>query len=181
MGGKIAGDGTRLSREQILEIAGEVSAWLDAPVIICGSFRREKEDSGDVDLVVPGECLDYEDKLVERWGRHKNHNPKRTGEVMGAQVDLMFATPAQMPAALLASTGSGEFNRAMRSIAKQEGLKLNHEGLFDRETGIPVPVKEESDIFEELGVAFIRPCDRNGFEEVNKARKVFKETRYATK
>jgi len=176
MGGKIAGKGGRVTRKEIERIRDIVVEWLDAPIIVCGSYRRGKPDSGDVDIIVPGTWDAYHDRLVEKFGEHKNGNPKRTGEIDGVQVDLMFFTKEAFGAAMMASTGSGEFNRAMRSVAKDKGMKLNEKGLWDRESGERIPgTQDEEGIFNALGVEFIPPEMRNGFGEVNKARKDFQE------
>ncbi len=180
MGGKKAGTGGRVTRTDIERISHIVLEWLNAPIIVCGSYRRGKPDSGDIDIIVPGTWDDYRDLLIERFGEHKNGNPKRTGEIEGVQVDLMFFTEEGFGATLMASTGSGEFNRAMRSVARDNGYKLNEKGLWKRDSEIRIPgTQTEEGIFKALGMEYIPPEKRNGFGEVNKSKSDFQEARHA--
>jgi len=169
MGGKL-GSGKMITREEVEMIAFDVSLWLGVKPLICGSYRRGKELMGDVDLVIPYPRENFEEALIQRWGKHKNGNPKRSGLVHGVQVDLMFIESKDaLPAAVLASTGSGEFNRAMRSVAKKQGYKLNEKGLWDRDTGERIPTRDEESIFVILKLEWVPPATRSGFGEVNRA------------
>jgi DNA polymerase/3'-5' exonuclease PolX len=53
------------------------------------------------------------------------------------------------------STGSGEFNVSIRSIAKKKGYRLNQYGLWKGDQC--VASREERDIFAVLGLQYIQP------------------------
>jgi DNA polymerase/3'-5' exonuclease PolX len=74
------------------------------------------------------------------------------------QVDILYIKPNSYPAALLYFTGSYEFNRYMRGIAKKKGYLLNQDGLF--KNGKMVKAKSEEDIFRILGLKYLKPSQR---------------------
>ena len=138
---------------------------------IAGSFRRNKPDSGDIDVIVSStqhtptqiieilsktgyiaETLASGDKKflgVCRLPRHKTHR----------RIDLIFTPANQYPFALLYFTGSQQFNISMRNIALQKGYSLNEYGL----TPPPPPpqtFKTEKDIFDFLEMKWVDPASR---------------------
>ena len=60
---------------------------------------------------------------------------------------------------LLYATGSKQFNKNMRGIAKSKGFKLNQHGLYKGSKKIIC--KTEEDIFEHLGMQYLEPHQRN--------------------
>lgn len=170
MGGKIVKH-AKISRKEVEKIAESVAFWLEACVEIGGSYARGIEESGDVDLLVSGDVDEYKEKLIAKWGRYKNGNPKRTGEINGVQVDLMFAPKDYYGASLLAIRGCGEFNVGMRSLAKKQGYLLNQYGLWDRDKSKRFAGDTEKSIFNKLGMQYVKPEHRTGIEVVMKAKK----------
>lgn len=59
--------------------------------------------------------------------------------------------------ALLYFTGSGSFNKKMRSVAINAGYLLNEYGLFKRDTKKMIKVKSEKDIFDILNMEYLEP------------------------
>jgi len=113
---------------------------------ICGSWRRQKEDLGDIDILVEKESGKYLDlsKLNIDWSGEE----KVGFEIDGMHVDIKFVPKESWGAGLLHHTGSNGFNIKLRSMAKKKGWKLNEYGLFDRETGEVIAQKSEIEILE---------------------------------
>lgn len=69
-----------------------------------------------------------------------------------------------LPCAMLYFTGSGDFNKNMRTFALKKNISLNEYGVYsiDRNKNKigSHPMKSEKDIFEFLGLDYIEPCDR---------------------
>lgn len=172
MGGKIAGKRERIPRDEVQRIAHKVGGKLGADVFIGGSYCRGESDSGDVDLLVRGSREDFREPLVEMWGRQKNGEPVRVGEVDGVQVDVNFAdTDEAYGATKLMIIGSGKFNIAIRTVAKQKGYLLNQHGLHHRDTGELVEgVVTEKDIFQALNLQYVEPSKRSGWDAIHKIK-----------
>ena len=125
--------------------------------IICGSIRRSKDTVGDVDVILIGEFADGEaDKYKESGG-----NKARTYNYKGVQINLWTCKPDQLGSFTLYATGSGEFNRALRSIAIEKGMKLSQYGLFDKKSERLIARESEKQIFNALKLNYIPPRDRN--------------------
>jgi DNA polymerase/3'-5' exonuclease PolX len=74
-------------------------------------------------------------------------------------IDLESLAPA-----LLYFTGSGEFNKNMRTFALKKGYTLNEYGIYklnqDKTKGAKINVKTEEDVFKLLGMPYIEPNAR---------------------
>jgi DNA polymerase/3'-5' exonuclease PolX len=167
MSGKLGG--LRVTRKEAEGIALRVMCSLEIPEeewTICGSYRRGKEDCGDVDIAV--RCVKdnyqmYKLRLAAIQGHIKDNlcEPKKTFLFDGAIVEMHFALPDEWGAMLLHCTGSWQFNQAMRIRAIQFNMMLNQYGLWNRKTSQWVAGFEEEDIFTALGMSFIHPAGRN--------------------
>ncbi len=172
MGGTKLG-GRRVSREEGLEVAGEVFRELKGTcerMEACGSLRRGKPDVGDVDLILlpwrstlPGAnpeagLIALEAVLHRMFGTQKNGKPKRSGLVRGVQVDVLITTPEGWGACLMHWTGSAEWNVRQRGVAMKLGYKLNEKGLWEGETRIAGATEEE--VYKALGEKWTEPKDR---------------------
>lgn len=125
---------------------------------ICGSYRRGKEDSGDIDvLICHPDIKENEDfnnlsenillKLVmflTKAGFLTEHlTLKGNTKYMGLcklsntqyhrRIDIIFKPFNCFPSSLLYFTGSGDLNKMMREHAIRKGMKLNEYGLFKTE------------------------------------------------
>lgn len=144
--------------------------------ILCGSYRREKPTSNDIDVLLTknGKEIDsnYLEAFVELLRKRKfildditdkniktkymgfcklNKNPIR-------RIDIRLVNEQSYPYALMYFTGSKEFNQQVRSIAKSKGYKLSEYGLYKNKKFIKV--KTENDIFKKLGLDYVKPKDR---------------------
>lgn len=174
--------GTKISRHKALKIAQPLVKILRrqpgvVEVVLAGSIRRGKPEVGDVDvtLFVDDRCSPY-----DLWRSLDCLNPTvvrggacETGVVIdGLKFEIRLFSPAQRGAALLFTTGSGDFNQAMRTHAKRCNLLLNRYGLWTRDRTELIESETEESIFEALHLDFVAPEDRTAdmWRVVNGAR-----------
>jgi len=175
MGGKY-GNGDRISRDEageiLMDVADEIIDDTEA-LAFCGSYRRMKETCGDGDIVVLVPSDSVWSEIVKTLGC----DPLTTGGKLrkgvtivrqGFQIDVArVKSECEMGAMMLFATGSGEFNQATRTVAKRKGYKLNRYGLWNRETDELVACGER-EILEALGLGWIPPMKRTGWEVIRK-------------
>ena len=153
-------------------------------VEICGSYRREKQVSNDIDVLITKIGTSKKDTKVNHLERlvrilkepmKKNDmNPllvdsmtdnKIKTKYMGfsklhdnliRRIDIRFILYDSYYSALLYFTGSGELNKKMRSIAKTKGYKLSEYGLYNM-NGEIIRVTSERDIFKKLDMEYLPP------------------------
>ncbi len=151
---------------------------------LCGSYRREKLTSNDIDILISKKGTSFESKTqnhLERFVnklknpmKHNDNKPllidsmtdkKIKTKYMGfsklldnppRRIDIRFINYDSYPSALLYFTGSKDLNTKMRNIAKSKGYKLSEYGLFDKD-GKPFKVTSERDIFHKLDMEYISP------------------------
>ena len=164
MGGK-ALSGRRISNEEAFKLAEKIICENDLGgkverILLCGSARRGKKTSGDLDFVfIDSENNALKAWLVENYGVKKNGKPQTTILYDGVQVEFYEATPKTWGTCTLMWTGSAFNNIQLRKAAKKRGLKLSQHGLFDSKTNIAAG-KAEYEIFEMLGKEFKEPHER---------------------
>lgn len=152
---------------------------------ICGSYRREKESSGDIDVLItkvnvnsdnenkdkylpeiihmlkkPWKGNDYDPFLVD------NLTDVTPTKYMGfakfknnlpLRIDIRFVPYDSYYTALLYFTGSGELNKVMRNIAKEKGYKLSEYGLYKLSNNKKMLVTSEKDVFDILEMEYLEP------------------------
>jgi DNA polymerase (family X) len=142
--------------------------------IIAGSYRRQKETVGDIDILVAGKAnssvmerfVAYEevDRIVAQ-GKTKSTVRLRSG----LQVDLRLVPEDSYGTALQYFTGSKAHNIAMRKRAVKHGLKLNEYGVFKGKTLIAGRTEEE--VYRSVGLPYIEPELRENWGEIEAAQK----------
>ncbi len=151
---------------------------------LCGSYRREKSFSNDIDVLISkkdtiatSKTQNHLERFVNKLKSPMKHNDNKPllidsmtdkaikTKYMGfcklldnppRRIDIRFITYDSYPAALLYFTGSKTTNTILRNIAKKKGYKLSEYGLFDK-NGKPIKVSSEIDIFHALGVEYLPP------------------------
>jgi DNA polymerase/3'-5' exonuclease PolX len=152
---------------------------------ICGSYRREKLVSGDIDILVSklGTTMNNPDKInhldrlvkiLKNPIKLNNNNPLLVDDItdknyetkyMGfakykdnpyRRIDIRYVSYDVYPSALLYFTGSAELNLKMRKIAKKLKLKLSEYGLT-KEDGTLIPITSEYDVFKILKIEYLSP------------------------
>ena len=155
-------------------------------MIICGSYRRKKETSGDIDILL------YHDEVNDETDAHKSNylteflelliskkfitdhltaitNPtKYMGfgkyKKYNRRVDIRLIPTKSIGSAMLYFTGSGEFNKSMRTYALKQGYTINEYGIYKLKAGgskgFRIKTGEEGDIFNVLKLEYVEPEDR---------------------
>lgn len=140
-----------------------------------GSFRRWREDVGDVDILV---ATDSEGGTVielfasAEWTKEVLWRGETKCSIVtpsGVQVDLRVVPEDSWGAALQYFTGSKAHNIRLREIAISKGLKLNEYGLYREDTGQKIAGLTEEEIYEALGMPWIPPELREDMGEVQAA------------
>lgn len=154
-------------------------------VDLCGSYRREKLHSNDIDVLFSKKgtnavSMNHLERIVNKLKlpiKRNNMKPllidhmtdkKIKTKYMGfsqledlpiRRIDIRFIPYDSYYSALLYFTGSGDFNKKMRLIAKEKGYKLSEYGLFDKNHK-SFPVTSEHDIFRKLNMKYLPPRQR---------------------
>lgn len=154
---------TAIPRGCIETIAKEIrKAIVCKKFDVVGSYRRGKEKSGDIDILVSDMSENNIPKMDNCFAILQNGKKRFTflykhgGKLV--HVDIRFIDRIDYPSALMYFTGSGDFNMMLRSIAKNKGYLLNEYGLF--ENGKRIDLETEEEIFNKLGYAYIPPEKR---------------------
>jgi len=148
-----------------------------------GSLRRCAETIGDVDILVAakkGKDSGGEGGQIikEFTSAGFVQEVLASGPTKGSaiiqspsaavQVDVRVVSQESFGAAAQYFTGSKEHNVRLREIAVKKKLKLNEYGLFEGDKIIAGPVEEE--IYEKLGLDYVRPLLREDRGEVEAAK-----------
>jgi DNA polymerase (family 10) len=140
-----------------------------------GSFRRNRETVGDLDVIVgsdePGPIMDWfvgRPGITEVTARGETKSSVRVEG--GLQVDLRVVPPGQFFFALHHFTGSKDHNVAMRQRALSRGLSMSEWGLAPRDPeAVAPPADDEPAVFAALGLPWIPPELREGHGEIEAA------------
>lgn len=168
--------------EDILKnIVLEISPKLHG--IVCGSYRREKQTSNDIDFILVHSDLrtkkdiekskkNYLELFISKLKKEKIIVDSLTSEsvetkYMGIcklkgvlrRIDIRFMPFDSYYTAILYFTGSKDTNTKMRQIAISMDYMLNEYGLFDEKDNI-IPISSEKDVFEKLGMEYLPPNKR---------------------
>jgi len=148
---------------------------------ICGSYRREKNTSGDIDVLITNlindDTINHLELIINKLKepiKNNNNNPLLIDDItnknyetkyMGflkfkdnlvRRVDIRFVNYDSYYSALLYFTGSAEFNKKLRLYAKKLGYKLSEYGIFDS-NGKKFNIESEYDIFNILKIEYLHP------------------------
>ncbi len=144
---------------------------------IMGSYRRGKKKSGDIDLLVYHKNIktkeqikkDFVSEIVQKLSEEYKYVGKLAQgkkKFMGLfilnklvrHIDILFVPMENLYAAINYFTGSKEHNVRLREYAKKKGYTVNE---FNLKKGKKIiPLKSERDLFDKLGLPFIKPTDR---------------------
>ncbi|XP_059046320.1 DNA polymerase beta-like [Achroia grisella] len=157
-------------------------------ITVCGSYRRGKENCGDIDVLVTHPLV----KVVEEKKKPKDQILKKlidklnsslitdtismgdtkfmgvcrlTNKLPYRRLDIRLIPCVQYYCAVLYFTGSDVFNKNMRAHALEQGFTLNEYSL--RPIGVtgvpgePVPITSEEEIFEYINYPYKKPEERN--------------------
>lgn len=153
---------------------------------ICGSYRREKDFTSDIDILITHEKIKnmtdtekylneivnilYENKfLIDTLTQGSNNFqgygsfeffknvPKKFNKIV--RVDIKVVPHKSLWTSILHMTGSFQFNEKLRGIAKTKNMKLNEYHLVKNNK--PLKINSEEDIFKYLNIEYVSPIDRD--------------------
>lgn len=161
----------QIVNDLVIPNISKLTHGLYSRILIAGSYRRGKQDIGDLDLVtIDGKLVDIKEVLNEIY-IFKGMNVIRSGRTYLTvkipynnelfQVEFLDVPEFSIGSAMLHSTGSSSFNIGMRTYAKQKGFKLSQYGLYKREEWIAGNTEEQ--VFNKLGLTLIPPQERENF------------------
>ncbi|TSC58917.1 MAG: DNA polymerase (family X) [Candidatus Peregrinibacteria bacterium Greene0416_19] len=132
---------------------------------VAGSYRREKATVGDIDILAITKTPDTVAEAIATLPIVRVVVAKGGTKISfdlqsGLRVDVRLVAKDQWGSALLYFTGDKEHNIWLRKKAIERGWKLNEYGLF--EGGKVIASREETDMYEALGLAWIEPQRRLG-------------------
>lgn len=148
-------------------------------VRLCGSYRREKLTSNDIDVMISHpDIITKEqteksslmnkyikqlkddgfivDSLTSDDVKTKYMAVCRYNNGLLRRIDIRFIPQESYYTALLYFTGSGEFNKQMRFIAMTMNYTLNEYRLLDSNNKI-IKITSEKDVFEKLHMEYLEP------------------------
>jgi DNA polymerase/3'-5' exonuclease PolX len=162
----------------------------DLQITLCGSFRRGRIKSGDIDCLITHpqitsmekldthpvnilskfvELLTNLDFLIDHltdYGRSKYMGfciVKQQGKKtnIARRIDIRFIPYNSYGAAILYFTGSKNFNTQMRTWALGKGYSLNEYGLKKIKDNILTTCQTEEEVFEILAYPYKKPEERD--------------------
>lgn len=162
----------------------------DLDIIICGSYRRGKKTSGDVDVLLYSTKIKSPEQLnksfylellvndltedgfildnltninyrIKYMGFCKyKNNPVR-------RIDIRFIPYNSIYTAELYFTGPDTLNTLMRNEAKKRNMKLNEYGLYMKNPSdgkiIQIKINSEADVFKKLNMKYLSPEEREQY------------------
>lgn len=155
--------------------------------VVVGSFRREAETSGDIDMLLafpPDVSLAKQKKRFDEFietlkteGYIKDILAQGTKKCMAVvalpgkkvrRLDLLLTPHDEYAYSILYFTGSDKFNVAFRKHALSKGYTLNEHRMkpTDDKTPAAPPMSTEEDIFRFLGLQYVEPKGRKGEENI---------------
>jgi DNA polymerase/3'-5' exonuclease PolX len=156
-----------------------VNVLPDIRAQVCGSYRRLRPTSNDIDIVMYEADWSKLVRHINSLGTMVIQTPFAIGSsrietVLTMQyasrtyqikMDAFFTTPEEWPFAILYATGNGLYNLRMRNSAKRHGMRLNQRGLYKVSAAGKITRKliasSEREIFELLGIQFTSPENRS--------------------
>lgn len=161
-----------MNLEAALIIAESIKAQL-APhcdrIEIAGSIRRRKPEVGDIEIVaIP---KPYETGLfasgiapiVDKWTKIKGELPcKYTQRILpeGIKLDLFFATPENWGLIFAIRTGSADYSHHVLAAGWVRRGYRSENGMLLSPSGRTICVREESDLFNIIGIPYVEPEKR---------------------
>ena len=156
----------RIPRKEIDKFQQILEKKLEHDFMICGSYRRGCDDSGDIDCLLKNRNLKDAVKILKDYliadlscGTTKYMGVVKI-DTVPRRIDIMVIDDKSWPYSTLYFTGSQQLNVNMRSKAIELNMTLNEYGLHDK-NGDYYNVESEKEIFEILKIKYLEPCERN--------------------
>jgi DNA polymerase lambda len=172
-------------RDKIFEVLPKNMKEFQTELV--GSFRREVESSGDIDVLirvpkgltkkaVKEHFFEYVQKMIDdkyivevlALGEHKCMAICRLEGGKARRLDLLMTPDEEYAYSMLYFTGSDRFNVGFRQYTLEKGYTLNEHKLTPLRDNVPVPyyMSSENDIFKFLGLRWIEPSQRKDGNQI---------------
>ncbi|HEV7214799.1 MAG TPA: DNA polymerase/3'-5' exonuclease PolX [Chloroflexota bacterium] len=164
----------------VLPLAQQVLATLQASGLAqrldaAGSLRRFEETIGDLDFIA---TADDSTALTNHFVAQPmvrevlGQGPAKATVIAqnGVQLDLKVVQPRDYGSLLQHFTGSKTHNIRLREFAQRKQLKVSEYGITDERTGSDEHFETEEGVYRRLGLAYIPPELRQGFDEIERAQ-----------
>ncbi|MDI1452042.1 helix-hairpin-helix domain-containing protein [Polyangium sp. 6x1] len=140
---------------------------------VAGSYRRRRDNVGDVDILVAADTsVAIGKKLIADPQTDKvlADGDTKTSVLLksGLQVDLRVVPQETFGAAMHYFTGSKAHNIAIRTLGVRKKLKISEWGVFQEDKRISG--EREEDVFASVGLAWVPPEIREDRGEIDAAR-----------
>jgi DNA polymerase/3'-5' exonuclease PolX len=159
-------NGKRVKREEIESLVGKLLDLGFSDVIakyeICGSYRRGKPDSGDIDIVfIPKSIEEYESWFDNLELEKKKGLLANNILIDDVQIDLFMAAENSYATMVMTWTGSRGFNIVMRGKLNDQGYVYTRHGIYDQKAGKMLQgIDTEKDIFNLAKISYVNPANR---------------------
>jgi len=160
----------RIPRKEIKQLEIYLHQQLDPKNIqfqICGSYRRGKAESGDIDiLLIARNDIDVLAEILKlplfthtlAYGPKKFMGVCKIDQVY-RRIDVELVQPQEYPYAVIYFTGPARFNVMMRDHASKYNLRLNEKTLTNQQ-GQSYIANDEQHVFLMLGLQYLLPEQR---------------------
>jgi DNA polymerase/3'-5' exonuclease PolX len=130
---------------------------------VCGSYRRGKPISRDIDIVCEGNWDKFRVRCGLRDIKLYQNGPYKTAFLFRVgsdylKMDIFWVDGGNYQMLCLFATGSGDFNVFMRRMAIRRGYKLNQNGLWKADKLVS---KKVGEIFDILNIKYVPPRYRS--------------------
>ncbi len=163
-------DGLRLG-ESLVDDLASVRGVTRAD--LAGSLRRAVEVSKDIDLVV---TADDPERAIARVAKQPRFSSiERSAGTScrlrlpdGTRIDIVSCAAADRAATLVHETGTRAHFEELQRRALERGLVLRA-GRIETESGAPIAIEDERELYRRLGLAWIPPEIREHLGEIDEA------------
>ena len=163
---------TKIPRQEITDLMINFYNHILIPFDIAGSYRRNKEYSSDIDIIIKIEDILQKYNNIENFKqiiyKYKyfidflTSGTKKISLIIKSpitniirQVDIILVLKKEYYSALIYFTGSKEFNERLRSLLKRKGYTLNEYYLLNNKT--KYYISSEKEIFKIAQIKYIKP------------------------
>ena len=175
----------RIEIYQIEERLFELLRIIDKDMlfVICGSYRRRSDFSGDIDILISHKNLKnskdiqnskflpkYVEKLIDNNIIIDSLTKSGSTKYMGVcklvengkarRIDIRCIPYSSFIPAILYFTGNKKHNVRLRKLASSMGYKLSEYSLLKKDTNEEIILTKEEDLYNILSIDFVNPWDR---------------------
>jgi len=168
MSGKVFGESRRISRKEVEKIVEELKVLgLHAQcekLEICGSYRRQRQTCGDVDIVIVPKNLDD----FKSWFDNVQLK-KQVGKIAyyvsidDVQIDIFIATKENFGIMTMNYTGPAGFNIFIASMCSEMGYCYTKNQILNDKKECISDFYDDYAVFEFLKLDYVEPQNRQTF------------------